>query len=85
MDAAFVTVIALGCVLAGLLAGWFAGAARAGERAAVERATLAARVAAAEAGQTALGLQLEQQRTLHHELGQQARFDQAARDERERR
>ncbi|GAA3915384.1 hypothetical protein GCM10022382_22000 [Microbacterium invictum] len=54
-------------------------------RAATEHATLAARVAAAAATHEALTAQLEQQRALHRDLGAQARADQAARDERERR
>jgi len=85
MDAAIVTVIAVACLFAGLLAGWFAGAARAGERAAREQSTLTARVAAADAQQRALGEQLEQQRALTRELGAQSRADQAVQAERERR
>ncbi len=85
MDAAFLTALAVACLLAGLLAGWFGGAARAAERASRERAQLVARVAAAEAERTALADQLEQQRALTRELGTQARADLAARDERERR
>lgn len=85
MDAALVTVVALACLAAGLLAGWFAATARAGEHGAADRADLTARLAAAETAETLLRAQLEQQREMHHELGQQARFDQAARDERERR
>ncbi len=85
MDALVFTVTAVVCVFAGLLAGWFAGAARASERAATARATLTARLAGAEAERDALSAQLDQQRTLTRELGAQARADQSAREERERR
>lgn len=85
MDAAIVTALAVVSLFAGLLAGWFGGAARAAERAARERAGLIARLSAAEAGAVALTDQLEQQRTLTRELGNNARADMAARDERERR
>ncbi len=85
MDAAIVTAIAIVCLLAGLLAGWFGGGTRASERAARERAALIARAAAAEAERGALTTQLEQQRALQREVGAQARLDQSARDERERR
>ncbi|CAI9386745.1 DNA recombination protein RmuC [Microbacterium sp. T2.11-28] len=85
MDVVFVTATAVVCLLAGLLAGWFAGAARAAERAASARAALGARLAAAEAERGALTAQLDQQRSLTREMAAQARADQAARDERERR
>lgn len=85
MDAAIVTALAVVSLFAGLLAGWFGGAARAAERAARERAGLIARLSAAEAGAVALTDQLEQQRALTRELGNNARADMAARDERERR
>ncbi|MFT4136323.1 DNA recombination protein RmuC [Microbacterium sp.] len=85
MDATFITVVALSCLFAGLIAGWFAGSARTAERAATERAGLAARAAAAEAGCAAREAELERHRTLQHELGQRALLDQAARDERDRR
>lgn len=81
MDAASVTALALICLLAGALAGWFAGAARSASR----REHVAARLAAAEASRDALGVQLEQQRTLQRDLSMQARAEQAAREERERR
>ena len=85
MDVVIVTAIAVVCLFAGLLAGWFAGAARAAERAASARAALGARSAAAEAERSTLAAQLEQQRALTREMAAQARADQAARDERERR
>ena len=84
MDAALLLLI-LVALAAGLLAGWFAGAARASERAGRERSELSARAAAAETARDALGAQLEQQRALQRELSLQARDEQAARDERERR
>lgn len=85
MDVVIVTAAALACLFAGLLAGWFGGAARAAERSAAAHSALAARVAAAEAERDALAGQLDQQRTLTRDVGAQARADQAARDERERR
>ncbi|MFT4050959.1 MAG: DNA recombination protein RmuC [Microbacterium sp.] len=85
MDALTVTTLTLACLFAGLLAGWFGGAARASGRAAADRAALGARAAAAEAAQRSLSDQLEQQRALTRELGAQARADQAAQQERERR
>ncbi len=85
MDAVTLTAIVIASLAAGLLAGWFAGSARTAERAAAAREALSARVAAAEAAQHALDAQLEQQRALHRDLGAQARAEQAAREERERR
>ncbi|MFS0867054.1 DNA recombination protein RmuC [Microbacterium sp. 179-B 1A2 NHS] len=81
MDAATLTALVLACLLAGALAGWFAATARSASR----REQLAARLAAAEASRDALTTQLEQQRTLQRELSVQARAEQAAREERERR
>lgn len=85
MDATLAIVLAVTCLLAGVLAGWFAGGARAAGAAATDRASLSARLAAADAAQAALTAQLEQQRALHREFGAQARADQMAREERERR
>lgn len=85
MDVLFVLVTAVACLFAGLLAGWFAGAARASEKAAASRAAATAHLAAALAERDALTRQLDEQRALTRELGAQARADQAARDERERR
>ncbi|GEP46791.1 hypothetical protein MSA03_02990 [Microbacterium saccharophilum] len=79
------TVVAIACLVAGLLAGWFAGGARTAERSAAARETLTARLAAAEAAREALAAQLDQQRALHRELGAQSRADQLAAQERERR
>ncbi|MDL5350715.1 DNA recombination protein RmuC [Microbacterium sp. zg-YB36] len=85
MDAATLPLFLLAAVMVGVLAGWFAGSARASERAGRERSELAARVAAAETARDTLSGQLEQQRALQRELSLQARTEQAARDERERR
>ncbi len=85
MDIVFVTVTALLCLFAGLVAGWFAGAARVSERAASSRAAVAAHLAAAQAERDALAQQLDEQRALTRELGAQARADLAAREERDRR
>lgn len=85
MNAVIVTALAVACLFAGFLAGWFGQSARAAERAAAERTALTARAVAAEAGQRSLGEQLEQQRALTRELGEQSRADQAAQQERERR
>lgn len=85
MDAFIVAVVALLCLLAGAGAGWFAGNARAVEHAARDTTALAARLAAAEASARSLGDQLDQQRALTRELSAQARADQTAQQERERR
>ncbi|MCT9820520.1 DNA recombination protein RmuC [Microbacterium sp. W1N] len=85
MDAVTTASLAVAFLLVGLLAGWFAGSARAAARAADARTGLTARLAAAEAGADALTAQLEQQRVLTRELGAQARADQIAQHERERR
>lgn len=85
MDALTLTSAAIVCLLAGALAGWFGSAARAADLFSRERADLIARATAAEAAEAALRAQLEQQRVLTRELGAQARQEQAARDERERR
>ena len=81
MDAALVIALAALCVAAGFLAGWAASWARAAAR----REQLTARLAAADASRTALETQLEQQRTLQRDFAAQARTEQAARDERDRR
>lgn len=85
MDVIAIALLAIACLLAGVLAGWTAGSARAAGRAAADRAALTARLAASEATGQALTAQLEQQRALHRDLGVQARADQEAREERERR
>ncbi|GAA2006195.1 DNA recombination protein RmuC [Microbacterium ulmi] len=85
MDTPLVSVLVIGCLAAGLLAGWFAGSARAAARALRDRTELQARLAASEASRHGLHAQLEQQQLLYRELTTQARADQAAREERERR
>lgn len=84
MDAFIVVVVVL-CAVVAAAAGWFAGTAASARRAATELAHLESRAAVAEAERTALADQLERQRELQREFGSQARADQAARDERERR
>lgn len=85
MDAPLVMMIALCCLVLGAAAGWALGGARTSGRIAHEQAALAARAAGAEAEAAALTLQLDQQRAVQREFGAQARAEQAARDERERR
>ncbi|WP_336632614.1 MULTISPECIES: DNA recombination protein RmuC [unclassified Microbacterium] len=85
MDAVIVTSLAVCCVFAGFLAGWFGQSARAAERSSAERTALTARAVSAEAGQRSLSEQLEQQRALTRELGDQSRADHAAQQDRERR
>lgn len=84
MDAFIVVVVVL-CAAGAAAAGWFAGTAASARRAAIELAHLESRAAVAEAERGALAEQLERQRELQREFGSQARADQAARDERERR
>jgi DNA recombination protein RmuC len=85
MDALLVSAIALVTLAAGLLAGWFAGAARATTRSVRAQSDIRSRLAASEAGRLGVQAQLEHQHLLYRELVSQARTDQAARDERERR
>ncbi|MGZ0069909.1 DNA recombination protein RmuC [Microbacterium arborescens] len=84
MDAALVFILIVVAAIAAA-GGWFAGSARASREGAADRARLEARAAVAEAERDAHAEQLERQRELQRELGTQARLDQAARDERERR
>lgn len=85
MDALIVIVVALLSLFAGIGAGWFAGVARTAERDARDATALTARLVAAEASARSLGEQLDQQRALTRDLGAQARADQTAQQERERR
>ncbi len=85
MDALTLSVIVIGCLAAGMLAGWFAGAARVAARATRSHADLRARLAASEAGRQGVQAQLDHQQLLYRELAAQARADQASREERERR
>jgi DNA recombination protein RmuC len=84
MDAPLVFLLIVVAVIAAA-GGWFAGSARAARDGAADRARLEARAAVAEAERDAHADQLERQRELQREMGTQARLDQAARDERERR
>ncbi|RAZ30283.1 DNA recombination protein RmuC [Microbacterium sp. SMR1] len=84
MDAALVFILIVVAAIAAA-GGWFAGSARASRDGAADRVRLEARAAVAEAERDAHAEQLERQRELQRELGTQARLDQAARDERERR
>ncbi|MCR2762270.1 DNA recombination protein RmuC [Microbacterium sp. zg.B48] len=85
MDAFTVSVLVIGCLAAGVLAGWFAGGARVAARAAIASADLRARLAASDATRQGVRAQLEHQHLLYRELAAQARADQASREERERR
>ncbi|MDL9980793.1 DNA recombination protein RmuC [Microbacterium sp. ASV49] len=85
MDAVTLALIAVIGIAVGALAGWFAGAARAANRESATRAELTARAAAAEAARDAAQAELHRQVALYRELVVQARDDQAAREERERR
>ncbi len=85
MDAFTVSVIVIGCLAAGALAGWAAGGARAATRATEATADLRARLAASDAARQGVHAQLEHQQLLYRELAAQARADQASREERERR
>jgi len=85
MDAFTISVIVIGCLAAGILAGWSAGTARAATRAAQANADIRAQLAASEAARQGVHAQLEHQHLLYRELTTQARADQAQREERERR
>jgi DNA recombination protein RmuC len=85
MEALHVSLIATATLLLGALAGWAAGLARGVARTARERADLHARLAAADAARQGVQAQLDHQQLLYRELAGQARHDQAAREERERR
>jgi DNA recombination protein RmuC len=85
MDALLLPVIAVATLLLGALAGWTAGLARGTSRAARELSGLHSRLAASEAAGQAVQAQLDHQHALYREFVAQARSDQAAREERERR
>lgn len=85
MDALTIVMIVIGCLAAGMLAGWFAGGARAATRASQSTADLRMRLAASDATGQGLHAQLAHQQVLYRELSTQAREDQALREERERR
>ncbi|WP_137846490.1 DNA recombination protein RmuC [Microbacterium sp. 2FI] len=85
MDALTLSIIAIATLALGALAGWAAGTARGAARATRETADLRTRVATAEATRQGVQAQLDHQHALYRELAGQARADQAAREERERR
>lgn len=85
MDALTVSLIVVGCLALGALAGWIAGVARGSTRAAGHLADARAALAAAEAGRQGVQAQLDHQHLLYRELVSQTRADHAAREERERR
>jgi DNA recombination protein RmuC len=85
MDAFTLPAVIVGCLAAGILAGWFAGSARAATRSARQHADLRARLAATDAARQGVQAQLDHQQLLYRELAAQARSDQATREERERR
>ncbi|QLD10615.1 DNA recombination protein RmuC [Microbacterium oleivorans] len=84
MDASFVFLLIIVAAIAAA-GGWFAGSARASRTGGADRARLEARAAVAEAERDAHAEHLERQREVQREMGAQARLDQAARDERDRR
>lgn len=85
MDALTVSIIVVGCLALGTLAGWVAGLSRGTARAAREHTELRTRIAAVDAARHGVQAQLDHQQLLYRELASQARSDQAAREERERR
>ena len=85
MDALTVSIIVVGCLALGALAGWVAGLSRGAARAAREHTELRTRIAAVDAARHGVQAQLDHQQLLYRELSSQARSDQAAREERERR
>ncbi|WP_404433671.1 DNA recombination protein RmuC [Microbacterium lacus] len=85
MDALTVSMVVVGCLALGALAGWVAGLSRGAARAAREHTELRTRIAAADAARHGVQAQLDHQQLLYRELASQARSDQAAREERERR
>src|SRR5213592_2852686 len=85
MDAPLLSGVVIACLVLGALAGWVLGIARTTARTTREHTELRARVAAAEATRHGVQAQLDHQQLLYRELAAQARSDQAAREERERR
>ncbi len=85
MDALTIPLIVIGALATGALAGWLAGLARGAARAERAHARLTADLAASEAARAGVQAQLDHQQHLYRELANQARADQAAREERERR
>lgn len=85
MDALVLLLTVIGCLALGIAIGGALGVSRANARSGPERADLGARLAAAEAARAGVQAQLDHQQMLYRELASQARGDQAAREERERR
>ncbi|MDN3494624.1 DNA recombination protein RmuC [Planococcus sp. APC 4015] len=85
MDALTVSLIVIGCLALGALAGWTAGLARGATRSARSESELRARLAGVDAARQGVQAQLDHQQVLYRELAAQARSDQAQREERERR
>jgi DNA recombination protein RmuC len=85
MDPLLTPLLVVGCLIAGLLAGWTLAAARVAARTSTEHTELRERTAAAEAAHGALHSQLADQQRLYREFVTQTRSEQAAREERERR
>ena len=85
MDALILSGVVIGSLLLGALAGSMLGIARTTARTSREHGELRSRVAAAEAARQGVQAQLDHQQLLYRELAAQARADQAAREERERR
>ncbi|TQJ31702.1 DNA recombination protein RmuC [Microbacterium sp. SLBN-146] len=85
MDALTVSLIVVGSLALGALAGWIAGVARGSARAAGHLAEARAALAGAEASRLGVQTQLDHQHLLYRELVSQTRADHAAREERERR
>lgn len=79
------SMLAIATLVLGALAGWTAGLARGAARAVRETADLRAQLAASDAAHRGVQAQLDHQHSLYRELASQARHDQAAREERERR
>lgn len=85
MDAPVLLLTLVACVALGLAAGFVVGTSRANARSVRDQADASARLAAAEAVRVGVQAQLDHQQLLYRELAGQARADQAAREERERR
>lgn len=85
MDALVISLLAIGCLAAGALAGWFTALARAAARTSDEHSQLIARLAAAEATRQGVQAQLDHQQLLYRELATQTRTDHAEREDRDRR
>lgn len=85
MDALILSGVVIACLVLGALAGWVLGMARSTARTSREHTELRTRLAAAEAARQGVQAQLDHQQLLYRELAAQARGDQAAREERERR